>query len=326
MQLFGALVAACVAAGVVAVVVAAGGVGTTASTAARDVLIAARDDDAPRLVFRNLDRAKPQSFGQIAVAGLSPDATRTLVQLKCERVYFDAGSGICLARGTAFASGYRARIFGADFKLRGQVDVEGVPSRARISPDGTLGSVTLFVSGHSYADVGGFSTTTTLIDVSRGKKIAQLEDFTTTRAGRKVTSPDVNYWGVTFARERDRFYATLTTGGRFYLVEGSVSGRTMKTIHPNVECPSLSPDQTRIAYKKRVGPGGNRWRLHVLNLATMRETALAETRSVDDQVEWLDDDHVLYGFNESVWTVPAGGSGRPQRYAAQADSPTVVRW
>lgn len=326
MQLFGALVAACVVAGVVAVVVAAGGAGTSASKDARDALVVARDDDAPRLVFRNLDRARPRAFGQIAVAGLSPGAARTLVPLKCERVYFGAGTGICLTRGTAFASGYRARVFGADLKTRGEVKVDGIPSRARVSPDGALGSVTLFVSGHSYADLGGFSTTTTLIDLERGTKVAELEDFAVTRDGTRITAPDVNFWGVTFTRDHDRFYATLATGGNIYLVEGSVKGRTMRTVHPDVECPSLSPDETRIAYKKRVGPAGKRWRLHVLDLRTMQETALAETRSVDDQVEWLDDERVLYGLDERIWTMAADGSGKPVEYAPRGDSPTVVRW
>lgn len=326
-QLFALLVAACVAAAAVAVVAGLGGSGTpAASKAAGGALVAARSEDQPRLVFRNLDRDKPDTFGQIALTTLAPGAARTLLALKCDRVHFAAGSGICLTRGSAFASGYRARVFGADLRTRGDVAVDGIPSRARVSPDGQLGAVTLFVTGHSYADTGGFSTTTTLIDLRRGRKIAQLETFRATRDGKPITAPDVNYWGVTFARDHDRFYATLATGGEFYLVEGSVSARTMKTIHAGVECPSLSPDGTRIAYKKRVGADAKRWRLHVLDLKTMHETPLAETRSVDDQVEWLDDDHVLYGVTESIWTANADGGGTPRRFAGAADSPTVVRW
>ena len=34
---------------------------------------------------------------------------------------------------------------------------------------------------------------------------------------------------------------------------------------------------------------------------TMAETPLAETRSLDDQIEWLDDDNVLYQVDEQVW-------------------------
>jgi hypothetical protein len=45
------------------------------------------------------------------------------------------------------------------------------------------------------------------------------------------------------------------------------------------------PDGTRFGYKKRVGR--SRW-LYVLDLATMKETPLAEERSIEDHVEWLD--------------------------------------
>ena len=57
----------------------------------------------------------------------------------------------------------------------------------------------------------------------------------------------------------------------------------------------------------------------------MAETPLAETRSLDDQIEWLDDDHVLYQVDEQVWTVPADGTGTPRLYLPKASSPTVLR-
>ena len=324
LRLFALLVVACIAAAGVAIASAIGGADDARGPGG--ALLASSDGERQALLFRNLDRARPQTFGQLARTDLAPGATRTLVRLRCERVYFDAGRGICLTRGNAFAAGYRAQIFGRDLKVRAEVPVEGVPSRVRISPDGRYGATTLFVSGHSYADVGGFSTTTTLIDLARGRRIAELEQFTVTRDGRPITAPDVNYWGVTFRRDSDRFYATLATGGKLYLVEGSVAQRRMRTLHDDVECPSLSPDETRIAYKKRVGAGGKRWRIHVLDLATMRETPLAETRNVDDQVEWLDDESILYGLEETIWSAAADGSGKPRRYAARGDSPAVVRW
>lgn len=324
LRVFAMLTIACLAAVAVAIASAISGAGEARGPA--DALLSARDEARPALLFRNLDRARPQTFGQVAVADLAPVAARTLVPLRCERVHFGAGTGICLTRGSGFAAGFRARVFGPDLERRGEVAVEGIPSRVRVSPDGRMGSTTLFVTGHSYADLGGFSTTTTLIDLRRGRKIAELEDFEVMRNGTRVTADDVNFWGVTFRRDSDRFYATLATGGNIYLVEGSVRARMMKTLHPDVECPSLSPDETRIAYKKRVGAGGKRWRLHVLDLRTMREIPLAETRAVDDQVEWLDDERVLYGLDERIWTTPADGGGTPAEFALQADSPAVVRW
>src|SRR3954462_15437112 len=118
----------------------------------------------------------------------------------------------------------------------------------------------------------------------------------------------------------------MATGGKTYLIEGSIRARTAHTLHENVECPSLSPDGTRIAYKKRTGSGSNPWHLTVLDLRTIRETPLAEARSVDDQAEWLDDGHVLYGLDGALRSVRADGRGRPARFVAGAASPAVVRW
>ncbi len=152
------------------------------------------------------------------------------------------------------------------------------------------------------------------------------EDFTITRDGRRVRVADRNFWGVTFARDSDRFYATMRTGGRTWLIEGSVRRRAARALHPGVECPSLSPDGTRIAYKKRVDQGSVIWQLHVLDLRTMAETKLAESRVVDDQAEWLDDDTVLYGMTDAgVWAQPADGSGEPRLFLDDALSPAVVR-
>jgi hypothetical protein len=275
------------------------------------------------VVMRSLSGASRNQLEMVPAAAATGAAT--VSDLRCERVHFNGGAGLCVARGGGFAAGYGARIFGPDLRVRHEIQLAGIPSRARVSRDGTLGSVTMFVTGHSYAG-DSFSTATTLLDLRRGTKIADLEDFTVSRGGRVVTAVDVNFWGVTFHPDGDTFYATLATGGRTYLVRGSIRDRTMRTLHENVECPSLSPDGTRIAYKKRVGSGSNPWRLTVLDLATMQETPLAGTDGLDDQAEWLDDAHLLYAADGEVRVVASDGSGPPQRFRAAADSPAVVRW
>jgi hypothetical protein len=277
------------------------------------------------VLFRSLGSEDGETPGQLAVAGIDTPGRRTLDELRCDRAYFAGGRGICLARGDGFASGYSVRVFGPDLRVSGEVDVAGVPSRARVSPDGRYGSVTLFVTGHAYAEAGSFSTQTTLIDLERGERIADLEEFTVIHGDRQVTAVDRNFWGVTFAEDSDVFYATMATGGETYLIRGSVGERTAEVLHENVECPSLSPDGGRIAYKKRVDSANGTWRLAVLDLATMRETLLSETRSVDDQAEWLDGGHVIYGVDHAVWKVPSDGTGRPRRLIAGADSPATVR-
>src|SRR5262249_55172343 len=152
--------------------------------------------------------------------------------------------------------------------------------------------------------------------------------------GKPFASIDFNFWGTTFAADGHTFYATLGTGGTTYLVQGDLAAKTLKTIHEGVECPSLSPDGTRIAYKQRTGVAT--WRIAVLDLATMRETPItSETRNVDDQIEWLDAHHVLYalsaydasatgGYRLDTWQVDVdapNGGGAPQIFLHNAFSP-----
>ncbi|MCA1842152.1 MAG: hypothetical protein LC792_02990 [Actinobacteria bacterium] len=146
--------------------------------------------------------------------------------------------------------------------------------------------------------------------------------------GKRLESADFNFWGVTFARRPGRFYATLGTGGHTYLIEGDLATRTATVLRDGVECPSLSTDGTRIAFKDKVAGGGLgevKWRLSVLSLDTLEAHPLAETRNVDDQAEWLDDGTVLYSVESDTYAVPADGTGTPRLFAHRADSPAVVR-
>ncbi len=281
----------------------------------------------PYVVFRAIDPDAGQAhLGELtATPAAAPGRTRRASGRLCERLHASAAGGICIARTRSLLGAYEAQVLGSDGRVRHKIGLAGIPSRARVSADGRYGATTTFVTGHSYAVAGEFSTQTLLIDMRRGETIADLETFTVSRAGRVVDAADVQFWGVTFARDSDRFYATLATAGETYLIAGRVSTRTARVIHENVECPSLSPDGTRIGYKKLVGTKGQTWRFHVLDLASGAETPLAETRSVDDQLEWLDDANLLYRAGDAIWSVRADGTGAPRRYLAHADSPSVVR-
>ena len=63
--------------------------------------------------------------------------------------------------------------------------------------------------------------------------------------------------------------------------------RPCTVLADGVECPSLSPDGTRLVYKKRLPD--LTWQLWVYDLATQRRTQLAEPANIDDQGAWLDD-------------------------------------
>jgi dipeptidyl aminopeptidase/acylaminoacyl peptidase len=274
----------------------------------------------PYLVFQHV--ARDAHYGEVAVTRTDAPGKPIFTGLVCERVYASAGRGICLIpKQEPLGSAVSARFFGTDFRPDRSARLDGITSRARVSPGGRYGAATTFVTGHSYQDVG-FSTSTSLIDMAAGKKLADLEDFEVTRDGKPFEAVDFNFWGVTFRPDDRRFYATLQTSGDLYLVEGDVEQRTARVIAKDVECPSLSPDGRRIGYKLR---HQNRWRLHVLELATGRSTPLAETRSIDDQVEWLDESRILYGYQGDLWVVQADGRGRPRLFLENALSPAVVR-
>ncbi len=298
------------------------------ATAGRGALT--RFSDEPHVLFRSTGIRN--GYGEMAASPLSdPNGPRALTSMSCERVAYAAGRGICLTADRGAITTYGADIFDSKFHVVRHLAIQGLPSRTRVSPNGRLAAWTVFVSGDSYA-ANNFSTRTSFVNLRSGEVLPDLEKFRVTRNGNVVDAIDRNFWGVTFAPDSDKFYATLSTDGNTYLIEGRVSTQTATVIHDGVECPSISPDGTRIAYKKRTGNFPVEWRVHVLDLATGKETATAETRNVDDQVEWLDDHRLLYGLPDatsatastSIWTVPADGSGRAKVYIARAWSPAIV--
>jgi hypothetical protein len=286
---------------------------------------------AGRLLVRST--VLDDTFGRVAVMRLGqPGALRTTTSLVCERVHFAAGRGICLQADSDWLPRWTGIIVDSRLRTLRTFSLAGRPSRARMAPSGRVAAYTVFVNGHAY-NPGGFSTRTAVVDVASGKEIANLEKFTVRRDGRVLRSPDFNVWGVTFAGDGNRFYATLGTDGHTYLVEGDLRARELEVLRDGVECPSLSPNGARIAFKQRSNEGSTpTWRIAVLELETLSDTSLAETRNVDDQLEWLDDERVAYGLPSvdgstggDLWAVRADGSGRPVRLLAGAASPAAVR-
>ncbi len=284
----------------------------------------------PHVIFRNM---APGRAGRVGAVSLdNPDAARAIADLQCMRVYIAKSRGLCLTEsGPNLLEPYNAVFFDADFKVRHTRPLQGVPSRARVSPDGRFGASTVFVSGDSYA-ADSFSTRTTLFDMTTAKVLGDLEQFVVWRDGSKISSPVFNFWGVSFARQTGRFYATLGTGGNTYLVRGDVRARRMDVLRSGVECPSLSPDGLRIAFKSKTNAelGSVTWQLKVLDLESLKDHSLGEMRNVDDQAEWLDNDTLVYAIDTGrgppgTWSVSADGTGKPQPFIADADSPAVVR-
>ncbi len=275
-----------------------------------------------QLMVRAVDRDDPFLNGRVFVLEGGHPREVDGGELSCERVYFAGDRGLCLATAESGVS-YEATIVDSSLQPLEHLDLAGLPSRARVSSDGRYGAMTVFVNGHAYVSSGGFSTTTTIVDMRNGQLLGNLEDFKVTRDGRPFEAVDFNFWGVTFAADPNRFYATLHTGDRYYLVEGDVKRQTMRVLRDGVECPSISPDGTRIAFKSRIGDE-NRWRLAVLDLATLKAHPVAEQRSIDDQPEWLDNRALVYSDGLDVYTVSADGSGAPRLVLRNASSPVSL--
>ncbi|MGW4523190.1 TolB family protein [Amycolatopsis sp. NPDC004378] len=254
--------------------------------------------------------------------GVENQGKRRLSGLKCDRFAVAKQTAVCLAvqPGTLPAV-TDVLVLDDHLDVRHTETLPGTPSRARVSPDGKRVYWTLFVTGDSYAQTG-FSTRAGLYEVDTGRLVKTIEELPVFLDGKRYFAADVNYWGITFAPDGNRFYTTLGSKGKTYLVEADYARYRGKVLRENVECPSLSPDGTRVAFKKQVGEGV--WRLSVLDLKSMAETALAEQGSVDDQALWEDDHTVLYGRDNAVWAVPADGSGAPRKLAGGAASPAVT--
>lgn len=284
--------------------------------------------DGPLILFR--DASPGDLYGHLAVVTLPiGDRPRQIAPLSCDRVHYAAGWGVCMVTDESrMPVQYSAFTFNRSFVKGPPIALTGPPIRARISPDGRRAALTVFERGHSYADEE-FSTRTIVVDTASGRQIADLEDFAVEQDGRPLKSVDFNFWGVTFTRDGDQFYATLKTRGQKYLVKGSVDARHVAVVHTDVECPSLSPNGALIVFKKPLETEIG-WRLHVLELATGAERALNQTRkSIDDQVDWFDDEHVVYHDSASegtgIWVLSIDGVTPPKLLLTNGYSPAVQR-
>lgn len=284
---------------------------------------------APRIVFRNTEVGS--KYGLVSIVSLSnPDGPRAFTDVACDRVYATTTVATCLRTKRGIVTKFEALELDPNWKTEDSWPLPGVPSRTRISADGSLISTTSFVTGHSYMQVG-FSTATE-IRSSGGRDYGNLEKFQLVIDGKPVNPVDRNVWGVTFAPDDNTFYATVATSGQNYLVRGDLSARTLTALRTGVECPSVSPDGKKIAFKHDVGGSSPHWQIVVLDVATGQETALTgEAHSVDDQVEWLGDS-ILYGLARrdeagvsDIWKINVNRDAVPELFIKQAWSPSVVR-
>src|SRR5262249_51909292 len=158
----------------------------------------------PHVLFRSTE--VNGNFGRLAVAGLEDLGHPLYTSLDCERVAFAGDRGLCLVAHRSAITTYATVIFDQHFRTLHTIALAGLPSRARVSNDGRYGATTTFVYGDSYAGTS-FSTRTELYDLRGGKRLGDLEQFTTIRDGKTVDAVDRNLWGVTFdPKDSNVFY------------------------------------------------------------------------------------------------------------------------
>ena len=176
----------------------------------------------PRIVFRNL--APGASSGTLAMVPLDdparPPANTTTPS---ERVYATSKNMICLSADRGFITTYGAHILDNTMQQTQTLPFIGIPSRARLSQDGSYAATTSFTASDSYGSVS-FSTRTYITAVG-GQTLGNLVDFTLIHDGKSIDPVDRNYWGVTFAAEDDTFYATVRWSNHTWLVRGGSYGR-----------------------------------------------------------------------------------------------------
>lgn len=261
--------------------------------------------DAPPAVAYVVRPSDPSRYNPVERVALDKSlrpVSRTPVGPGCIRVHVaSSGELICLSQARQGSPGKftpnTTYLYSPEMTRIASFErpVGNMPSRARISADGQYLATTTFTSGHSYLGVAGtqFSTETIISKRANGATAEDIQKWSITWKGQPVTAIDLNLWGVTFdRRQSDRFFVTVYFKGTPYLGEGSVSQRAIKVLLPNVECPSLSPDGQRIAFKRRIS--ATAWAPAVMELATMKERVLQVPNSVDDQIEWLDNHTIVY--------------------------------
>jgi hypothetical protein len=288
----------------------------------------------PHIVFRNT-LPGPQ-YGLVAAVPLGdPSGARAFTPITCDRVDVAGAFASCLRTVSGVATTFETDVYDVATWQRTQTwPLPGIPSRTRLSDDGTLVGTTAFVTGDSYATVG-FSTRTEIHSTADGSSRGDLESWHLTVDGKPFTASDRNIWGVTFVDD-DTIFVTAAShaAGKTWLMTGSIASQTLTSVVDNAECPSVSPDKTKVAYKKVVDTvnGQPVWAVAVRDIHSGSETLIPSTKGLDDQVEWLDDSTLLYGLPRTgqagttdVYSVGTTADAQPSLFISGAWSPSVVR-
>lgn len=286
--------------------------------------------DVGELVF--VSRIPGDGYGTLAAIG--SDGKRRSYDLECARAYAAAGVLLCLESAGMFVPAGTARVRSVSDETFPEIwqRPSGLPSRARVTPDGSQLAFTGFVAGHSYLDIGEFSTETIVgTPTTRGMR---AEHFTVASDEPRFAAIDGNWWGVSFEPGATSALLTYGTGPSIEIVRADLRDATIAPVGIEGGCPSVSPSGRYVVVKRPDPRIDAPLALILHDLETGEEQLLNEPRFVDDQVEWLDDDTILYALprdNEliqpvfDIWSLDIGADATATMVVPYADSPAVYR-
>lgn len=280
-----------------------------------------------------VNRVPGDDYGRLAIR--HADGTRTLLDRECMRVHINADHGVCLSRDSGIVPQFTTTFFES---INPNVEIKSypsaLPSRARISPEGRFSAVTAFVTGGSYADIGGEASTLVTIDEIESTALLRgARQFDVISDEPRFNNLDPQFWGISFVDENE-VYITGFYGEEPEIMHGYLEDMTLEPTGWVGSCPSVSPDGKTLVFKEML-PNGD-FELVAVDVETQTKWKLGETRSVDDQVEWLDNDTILYALHPEggdtalqpefdIWMIDIAEGSEPELFLPNADSPAVAR-
>lgn len=291
--------------------------------------------DVGELVFIN--RVPGDDYGKLAA--IDDEGERHFFGPRCGRAHASAGLAVCIESDEELLPSWTARIFDFTDASLPEITSEPAsrPSRARVDPRGARVVWTSFVTGHDYLSPGEFATETRYV------KTENLETYTASQIRRgevedRFLAVDGNWWGASFdPSSKDHVYLTYGSGDETEVVRSDQSRIRFESAFDNASCPSVSPDGELIVFKRPIEGKEAPQSLVLRGLNTGDERVLNEDRFVDDQVEWLDNDTILYTLVREetatgpqpafdIWSLDISDpEAEPQLHLPFADSPGIYR-
>lgn len=264
----------------------------------------------------------------IAISDSNNVSNSNYLPFYCNRVHANKNHGICLQQKQGLTMTTDVLVFEIEGNTRLIGSTDGIPNRARMSPDGKYAAYTSFVTGDSYNDAG-FSTRSYIVDIEKNVIGDNLERYTLIHNNKHIDPIDKNYWGITFFNDSNSFLVTVMYSGVPYLAKGTLDEKKIEIITDRIECPSLSPDNKKIVFKERISK--TEWRIIVMVLSNLTRISTSELENVDDQVEWYDNDNLVYSKINyetqkiNLMKASANGDGKPELLIEHGMSPSMIQ-